>query len=170
MRFTSLAIQDLLAVLPEVAPQLDDVRPVIPQTFQPTFTPQRACRISQLSPTRRDDSFFIGTSWSYTNVAGAVTPIAILAKGVWRITGSFQYAGTICATMPDTVVTVVQNATTIGVLARFRQNSLVAVNGAYFIDTQLTVDVDTTFNLSTPTMGVAEANVGSLGWLASRIM
>lgn len=143
MRYNSEVLSSLLSVLESPEPSLETGRPEIPEVLQPTFTPGTPTRNTLAGGGVRSDSHFADDLRTVANAAQSTGTLTTLRKGVWRITGTYQYCCSAVAAPTSNVLRAQQGGASIGFLAGFISHTATLVQGVVKLDTQLTLHTDT---------------------------
>lgn len=170
MKFNWPVFAEQMAILGSPEPSTDDARGTMLGQIQPVIVPGGITRpdVNQV----RDSSHLAGSAVTVSNGAATTSSFTTLTKGVWRITGTFQYSSTVTATGAGSNLRLAQGPTptAIGNLAGIFTNPLVAINGIVAIDVQLSLDTDTVIQLQVGATGAGERTTCSAQIHCQRII
>lgn len=169
MKFNSLVTGELLAVLDSPEPSPETSRPEIPNIINLMLTPSGITRADVTAQTRVE-SHYCSDARTVANAALSSATMTTIKKGIWRVTGMYQWvAGAIVAPAIN-VIRIAQGGAVIGNLGTWFPHTAVAVQGQVYIDQQLCVDRDTDIIHLVNATGVGERATATVTLHLQRIV
>lgn len=138
MNYNSFIHGELLAVLDSPTADPQDSRAEIPAKLNLVMVPGSISRPDTAGV--RNESHWATDARTVANAVASSAVITTLKKGVWRITGSYQWISSAVVAPLISVLRVSQGGSVVGNLASWFNHTTVAAQGQLMLDTQITVD------------------------------
>ena len=167
MNYNSTIHGEVLAILDSPTADPQDSRAEIPPKLNLIVTPGSISRPD--TPGTRNESHWAGTVITIANAVQGSTLITTLRKGMWRITGTYQYVSSIVAAPLQSTIRVTQGGSVVGNLVSIVPHTAVAVQVMLPLDQQLTLDRDTDITVLVNANGVGERTTATAALHFQRI-
>jgi len=144
MEYNSNVFAEILSCVESPEPDPDTGRVTIPPVIQPVIVPGSVTAGTVSGGGIRGTSHFCDDLRQQAGASGGTSAtLTTLRRGIWRITGTYQYVSSVIAAPAGCVLRMVQAGAAIGFLAAFIPHTVALAQGIVRIDTQLTLNTDT---------------------------